>query len=109
MLSALPQHAWIASAAAQPTQSAGATDQQLTPDALQQLVGPIALYPDELLSVVLPASTQPLQIVEAQRFLERHKTDPSLKPPSSWDPSVVALLNYPDVLSMMNHETDDAA
>lgn len=85
MLSAMPEHAWVAHAAAQPAQSATAADEQLTPEALQQLVGPIALYPDDLLSVVLPASTQPLQIVEAQRFLEKHKTNPALKPPSSWD------------------------
>jgi len=83
LLSALPKQGWIELAAAQqPTQNAGTADQQLTPDALQQLVGPIALYPDDLLSVVLPASTQPLQIVEAQRFLDRHKTDTSLKPPT---------------------------
>ncbi len=37
---------------------------------LQQLVGPIALYPDDLLAIVLPASTYPLQIVQAARFLE---------------------------------------
>lgn len=95
---------WAATAAGQPAQGANAADNLLSPAALQKLVGPIALYPDELLSIVLPASTQPLQIVEAQRFLDKYKTDKALKPPSNWDPSVVALLNYPDVVAMMNHD-----
>jgi len=103
---ALPGSAWIRKANAQAAQSANTAAQQLSPDALERLVGPIALYPDDLLSIVLPAATQPLQIVEAQRFLDQHKANPSLKPPSTWDPSVVALLNYPDVLSMMNHDLD---
>ena len=40
------------------------------------LVGPIALYPDDLVAIILPASTNPLQIVQADRFLEKRKTDP---------------------------------
>src|SRR5688572_5452915 len=64
---------------------------------LEQLVAPIALYPDDLLAIVLPASAYPLQIVQAARFLEQLEEDKSLKPDESWDPSVTALLNYPDV------------
>jgi hypothetical protein len=78
-----PGFVWIRGANAQPTQSANTTSEQLSQDALEQLVGPIALYPDDLLSVVLPSATQPLQIVEAQRFLDQHKSNPSLKPPST--------------------------
>ncbi len=59
---------------------------------LETLVGPIALYPDDLLAVVLPASAFPLQIVEAARFLEDLKHDSSLKPDEDWDDSIVALL-----------------
>jgi hypothetical protein len=73
---------------------------------LESLVGPIALYPDDLLAVVLPASTYPLEIVQAARFLDQVEVDPSLEPDDEWDDSVVALLNYPDVLRMMNEDID---
>jgi hypothetical protein len=77
------------------------TATNLTAAQLELLVGPVALYPDDLLALVLPASTQPLQVVDAQRFLEQRKTKPSLQPPKTWDPSVVALLNYPEALARM--------
>ena len=73
---------------------------------LEELVGPIALYPDDLLAIVLPASTYPLEIVQAARFLEAFEQDSSLEPDESWDESVVALLNYPDVLRMMDEDID---
>ncbi len=69
---------------------------------LQQLVGPYALYPDELLAIVLPAATYPLEIVLAARFLQELEDDASLQPDETWDESVVALLNYPEVLQLMN-------
>jgi len=43
---------------------------------LEQLVGRIALYPDDLVAIILPAATNPLQIVQADRFLEKRKADP---------------------------------
>jgi len=73
---------------------------------LEKLVGPIALYPDDLLAIVLPASTFPLQIVEASRFLQNLEDDPSLKPDDDWDDSVVALLNYPEVIELLNEDLD---
>ena len=73
---------------------------------LQDLVGPIALYPDDLLAIVLPASAYPLQVVEAARFLEALKTDPTLKPDADWDDSIVALLNYPEVVELLNKDLD---
>ena len=73
---------------------------------LAELVGPIALYPDDLLAVVLPASAYPLQIVEAGRFLEDLEADASLQPNSDWDDSVVALLNYPEVVQLLNEDID---
>ena len=73
---------------------------------LQELVGPIALYPDDLLAIVLPASTYPLQLVQAQRFLEDLEDDSSLKPDDAWDDSVIALLNYPEVLELLNADLD---
>ncbi|MDX1516041.1 MAG: DUF3300 domain-containing protein, partial [Woeseiaceae bacterium] len=73
---------------------------------LQELVGPIALYPDDLLAVVLPASTYPLQVVQAARFLEALETDPGLKPDPDWDDSIVALINYPEVVELLNEDLD---
>jgi hypothetical protein len=75
-------------------------------DDLEILVAPVALYPDPLLALVLQAATLPLEIVEADRFLERRATDPTLTPKPSWDSSVVGLLNYPTVLSRMSRELD---
>ncbi|MFT5484116.1 MAG: hypothetical protein ACI9GW_002778 [Halieaceae bacterium] len=73
---------------------------------LESLVGPVALYPDDLLAVVLPAATYPLEIVQAARFLEQFEQDSTLSADESWDDSVVALLNYPEVLKMMNEDID---
>jgi hypothetical protein len=78
----------------------------LSQSELQELVGPVALYPDDLLAIVLPASTYPLQLVQAQRFLEDLEDDPSLKPDDDWDDSVIALLNYPEVLELLNADLD---
>jgi len=79
----------------------------LTAQELGELVAPIALYPDELLAVVLPASTYPLDVVKASRFLEDRESDPSLEPDlMNWDPSIVALLNYPEVLDLLNEDLD---
>ena len=73
---------------------------------LEALIGPIALYPDDLLAIILPASTYPLQLVEAARFLEALKDDPSLHPDDDWDDSVVALTNYPEVIELLNEDLD---
>ncbi len=78
----------------------------LSDSELEDLVGPIALYPDDLLAIVLPASAYPLQIVEAGRFLEALEDDPSLKPDPEWDDAVVALLNYPEVVQLLNDDID---
>jgi hypothetical protein len=73
---------------------------------LETLVGPVALYPDDLLAIVLPASTYPLEIVQAARFLEQLEDDPTLQPDDEWDESVIALLNYPEVVQLMNDDLD---
>ncbi len=70
---------------------------------LEELLGPVALYPDDLLAIVLPASTFPLQIVQAARFRAR---TPDATPDEKWDDSVVALLNYPEVLKKLNDDLD---
>jgi hypothetical protein len=73
---------------------------------LEGLIGSIALYPDDLLAIVLPASTYPLQIVQAERFLKDLKSDPSLKPNPDWDDSVIAIINYPEIVEMMANDLD---
>jgi hypothetical protein len=78
----------------------------LTRQELQDLVGPVALYPDDLLAIVLPAATYPLQVVQASRFLEDLKLDPGLKPDPDWDDSIVALLNYPEIVELLNEDLD---
>jgi len=80
---------------------------QQTPEQLQQLVAPIALYPDSLVAQVLAASTFPEQIVEADRWLQ---ANPDLKGEAlgravdqqPWDPSVKALAAFPSVLGNMD-------
>ena len=74
----------------------GGTGEKLSAAELEELVGPVALYPDELLAVVLPASTYPVQVVQAARFLDKKKSNPGLEPSQSWDQSVLAIINYPE-------------
>jgi len=90
--------------AAQPTAAPAQPAAELDP--LEQLVGRVALYPDDLLSIVLPASTFPLQVVEADRWLAQNKGNKEAKPKESWDESIKALINYPDVLTMMSNDLD---
>jgi len=80
---------------------------QQTPDQLQQLVAPIALYPDSLVAQILAASTFPDQIVEADRWVQAHpdlKGDDLAKAVDQqpWDPSVKALTAFPTVLGNMD-------
>ena len=79
----------------------------LKSEELEQLVAPIALYPDTLLSQVLIASTYPLEIVEAERWVTGNKNlkGEALKKAvdqKKWDDSVKALTATTDVLSMMS-------
>jgi hypothetical protein len=68
---------------------------------LDQLLGPIALYPDPLIAVLLPASTLPTQIVMADRYLS-NGGDPNQMDPQTYDQNVIALAHYPDVLKWMD-------
>lgn len=68
---------------------------------LEQLLGPIALYPDPLISELLPASTQPAQIVQAERYLAGGG-DPNAIDFQPWDSSVKALAHYAEVLKWMD-------
>jgi len=83
--------------------------QTLSPDQLDDLVAPVALYPDPLLSQLLVASTYPLEVVQAYQWLQRN---PGLQGPSltqaaqqqNWDASVQALVMFPDVLKRLNDD-----
>ncbi|MDE3186089.1 MAG: DUF3300 domain-containing protein, partial [Acidobacteriota bacterium] len=81
----------------------------MTPDQLDDLVAPIALYPDPLLGQVLAASTYPLEVVEAQQWLQQngnlHGQDLiNAARQQNWDPSVQALVAFPDVVTMLNRD-----
>ena len=73
---------------------------------LDQLVGPIALYPDDLVAIILPGATYPLEIVQADRFLDKRKSDKNLKINDAWHDSIKSLLNYPDVVKKMSTDLD---
>src|ERR1700676_761443 len=78
-----------------------------SPKELQQLVAPIALYPDALVAQILAAATYPTQIVEADRWMQRHsnlKGEQLAKEvdKQDWDPSVKALAQFPSVLENMD-------
>ncbi len=73
---------------------------------METLVGRIALYPDDLVAIILPASTNPLELVQADRFLDKRKADSKLPVDDKWDDSVKSLLNYPEVVKMMSNDLD---
>ena len=68
---------------------------------LDQMLGPIALYPDPLIAQILPAATLPSEIVLADRYVNGGG-DPNLIDQQPWDPSVKALARYPTVLKWMD-------
>jgi hypothetical protein len=75
--------------------------QPLSDQQLDQLLGPIALYPDPLLAIILPAATLPTQIVLADRYVSGGG-DPNLIGQQPWDGSVQALARYPAVLKYLD-------
>ena len=93
-------------AGAQAPAAPGGAAAPLSAEELGKLVGPIALYPDDLVAIILPASTNPLQLVQADRFLDKRKSDPKLPIDDKWDDAVKSLLNYPDVVKMMSNDLD---
>jgi hypothetical protein len=70
-------------------------------DQLDQMLGPIALYPDPLVALILPASTAPGDITLAAAYLAANGAVGGLDA-QPWDPSVKALAHYPDVVKWMN-------
>ena len=98
-------------AVAQAPSTAPSSDQMLKPEELDALVAPIALYPDSLLSLMLMASTYPLEVVTADRWVKANKKlkGDALKSEvdkQAWDESVKSLSASPDVLAMMSSKLD---
>ena len=80
---------------------------QQTSEQLQQLVAPIALYPDALVAQILAAATYPSEVVEADRWMQQHSDLKGKKladevNKQSWDPSVKALAQFPSVLANLD-------
>jgi hypothetical protein len=98
--------AWPPQVSAQGEESATFSSEEI-----EQVIAPIALYPDSLLAQVLMASTYPLEVVEAARFqkenpdLEGDALDRALQD-KTWDASVKSLVAFPQVLTMMNEKLD---
>ena len=87
--------------------SGDSSSTQPTTAELDQLVAPIALYPDSLVGQILAASSYPTQIVEAQRWLQNNAGQSATQiaqaaDSQSWDPSVKSLTAFPKVLDNMN-------
>lgn len=84
---------------------------EFTEEHLEEIVGPVALYPDALLAQILMASTYPIEIVEASRWMKDLKgisgesLDTALQG-HAWDVSVKSLCNFPDVLERMSDNLD---
>ncbi|MBR0648751.1 DUF3300 domain-containing protein [Roseomonas terrae] len=94
-------------------QTVAASEERLTQAQLEQLLAPIALYPDDLLMQVLMAATYPLEIVQAKRWLAEGQnaslTGDALVQALNeqpWDPSVKSVVPFADVLALMNDQLD---
>jgi hypothetical protein len=92
-----------------PAEQPAAPKTVLTPQQLDNMVAPLALYPDPVLSQVLAASTYPLEVVEANQWLAQNRqlTGTALMDAAkaqNWDPSVQALVAFPDVLTRLNQD-----
>jgi len=86
-------------------------DTKFTRAELETLLKPIALYPDPLLAQFLPAAAYPLDIVQAARWMDRNKTalangDFTGADAMPWDPSVKALVRFPDLIKKLNENLD---
>ena len=84
---------------------------QFRQEELDQMLAPIALYPDSLLAQILMAATYPLEVVQAERWAKAYRNlggdqlNDALDQ-KDWDPSVKALVPFPQVLSMMNERLE---
>jgi hypothetical protein len=92
-------------------QPAAAPAAKFSTDQIEQMVAPIALYPDNLVAAVLMAATYPLEVVEADRWLDQNKDlkgdalDAKLKE-EDWDPSIKSIITVPEVVKRMSTNLD---
>jgi hypothetical protein len=112
-----PQYSFAIDPPSPPASEARQTDSRepqapkFSDEELEKLLAPIALYPDALLAQLLPASAYPLEIVQAQRWLDKNQTAAAKQNFSkadahNWDPSVKALLRFPTVLKKLSDDLD---
>ena len=107
----VPSQVPASGATTSPSAAAPSPSKSFSQQELDQLLAPIALYPDPLVAQVLMASTYPLEIVFAERWV---KANPSLKDKAledalqnqRWDPAVKSLAVFPQVLTMMSEKLD---
>src|SRR6267142_1303892 len=101
-----------AAAQAPPTEGDASTEPPpFKPEELEQIVAPIALYPDALVAQTMMASTYPLEVIQAARLM---KSKPDLKDQAlndelkkyDWDDSVKSLCSFPQILSLLNEKID---
>ena len=95
------------------TNAGGPSAQAYSPAQLDQMLAPIALYPDALLMQILMASTFPIQVVEAERWVQNPRNASihgdrlvAVLDEEPWDPSVKSLVPFPQILQMMNDQLD---
>ena len=113
VLTVAPVGAQTWSTAAQDDPPPGVVTARYTSAQLDQMLAPLALYPDDLLGQILMAATYPLEIVEADRWLQQ-PANSSLRGTAlaqalqslPWDPSVKSLVAYPPILSWMDSGLD---
>jgi len=99
------------SGAAQAQTQAQGQAKTFSQEQLDQLLAPVALYPDDLLTQILMASTYPLEVVKANNWVKQNKdlkgdTLAKALEKQEWDPSVRSLVNFPQVLQMMSDKLD---
>ena len=104
----------LAQESGKPPQSTAQPQPQAKPfsqEQLDQLLAPVALYPDDLLTQLLMAATYPLEVVKANNWVKQNKDlkgDALTKAleKQEWDPSVKSLVNFPQLLQMMTDKLD---
>jgi hypothetical protein len=98
-----------------PDPQSAAPAQSLNADQLEQMLAPVALYPDTLLAQILAASTYPAQVAVADQWFHQMQSQgygssdqiaAGANAQTSWDPSIKALTAFPDVLHLLNRNLD---
>lgn len=108
-LALLPGCAWAQTLS---TSSYGELETPYSQQELAQMLAPVALYPDPLLAQILMASTYPIEVVEAERWIQ---ANPQLKDDAldaallrrNWDPSVKAMTHFPSILTLMSERISE--